>query len=107
MLIETLFAQARCLQNLMVVGDLTLNLQFPSCLVLHTITETEGIVSFAEANEIIIGPKAVRTHWPVLPDCQRSVELVEIPIGICSVGALAALPDHLPIVLAFSVSQQV
>ena len=60
-----------------------------------TITQTRGIVSFAEANEIIIGPKAVKIPWPVLSDCWRSVELAEIPIEICTFGALAAFPDHL------------
>ena len=67
----------------------------------ETITQTKGLVSFAEANEIIIGPKAVRLHWPVLSDCWRSVELAEIPIKICTVGALTGLPDHLLILLAF------
>ena len=42
---------------------------------LHTIAHTEGIVSFAEADEISIGPKAVRLHWPLLPDYWRSVEI--------------------------------
>ena len=69
---------------------------------LHTIAQTKGIVSFAEANEISIGPKAVRLHWPVLPDCWRSVELTEIPNGICTVGTLTALPEHILILLAFS-----
>ena len=59
------------------------------------IAQSKGIVSFSEANEFSIGPKAVRLHWPVLPDCWRSVELAEILIGICTVGALTALPDHL------------
>ena len=54
---------------------------------LYTIAQTKGIVSFAEINEISIGPKTVRLHWPVLPDCWRSVELAEIPIEICTVGA--------------------
>ena len=72
-----------------------------------TIAQTKGIVSFTEANEISIGPKAVRIHWPVLPDYWRSVELAEILIGICTVGALTALPYHLLILLAFSDAQQV
>ena len=55
----------------------------------YTIAQTKGISqSFSEANEISVGPKAVRLHWPVLPDCWRSVELEEIQIGICTVGAL-------------------
>ena len=53
-----------------------------------TIAQTKGIVSFAEANEISIDPRTVRLHWPVLPDCWRSVELAQIPIGIYTVGAL-------------------
>ena len=68
---------------------------------------TKEIVSFAEANEISIGLKAVRLHWPALLDCWRSVELAEIPIRICTFGALTALPDHLLIVFAFSDAQQV
>ena len=40
------------------------------------------ICSFAEANEISIGSKAGRLHWPVLPDYWRSVELAKIPFGI-------------------------
>ena len=43
--------------------------------VLNTIARTKEIVSYAEANEISIGPKAIRLHWPVLPDCWRSVEI--------------------------------
>ena len=74
---------------------------------LKTIAPTKEIVSFAEANEISIGPKAVRLHWPVLPDCWSSVELVEIPIEICTVGAVTALPDQLLILLAFFDTQQV
>ena len=73
----------------------------------HTLAKTKRIVSFAEANEICIGPKAVRLHRPVLPDCWRSVEVAEIPIGICTVGALTALSEHLLILLAFSDAQQV
>ena len=73
----------------------------------YTIAQTKGIVSFAETNKISIGPKAVRIHWSLLPDCSRSVELAKIPIGICTVGALTALPDHLLILLAFSDAQQV
>ena len=65
--------------------------------------QTKGIGSFAEANEISIGPKAVRIHWPVLPDCWRSMELA----GICPVGALTASPDHILIVIAFFDAQQV
>ena len=65
------------------------------------------MVSFAKANEISIGPKAVRIHWPVLTDCWRSVKIAEILIGICTVGALTALPDHLLILLAFSDAQHV
>ena len=75
-------------------------------LIHYTIAQTNGIVSIAEANEISIGPKSVRLHWPVLPDCWRSVELAKIPIGICSVGAVTDLPDHLLILLAFSDAQQ-
>ena len=52
-----------------------LNCTARHCNVLHTIAQTEGIVSFAEADEISIGPKTVRLHWPVLPDCWRSVEV--------------------------------
>jgi len=65
-----------------------------------TIAQSKGIVSFSETIEISIDPKAVRIYWPVLLDCWRSVELAEIPIGICTVGALTALPDHLLILLA-------
>ena len=64
-------------------------------------------VSFAEAKEVSIGQKAVGLHWPVLPDCWRSVELAGIPIGICTVGTLTALPDYLLTLLAFSDAQQV
>ena len=60
------------------------------------------INTIAEANEISIAPKAVRLHWPVLPYCWRSVELAEIPIEMCTVGALTALPDYLLILLAIS-----
>ena len=74
---------------------------------LHTIAQTKGIVSFAEANEISIGHKAVRQHWPELPDCWRSVELAEIPNGICTVGTLTALPDYLLMLLPFPDAQQV
>ena len=74
---------------------------------MQTIAQTKEIASFVEANEISIGPKAVRLHWPVLPDCRRSVELAEIPIGIFTVVALTALPDRLLILLAFSDAQQV
>ena len=49
---------------------------------LNTIAQIKGIVSFAEANGISIGAKAVRLHWPVLPECWRSVKLAEIPIAI-------------------------
>ena len=56
--------------------------------------EIQGMF-YTEANKISIGPKAVRLHWPLLPDCWRSVELEEIPIEICTVGALTALQDHL------------
>ena len=67
----------------------------------------KGIVAFAEANEISIGPKTVRIHWPVLLNCLRSVELAGILITIFTVGALTALPDHLLILLASSEAQQV
>ena len=67
--------------------------------------QTKGIVSFAEANEISIGPKAVRLYRPVLPNCWRSVELAEIPFRNCTVGALTALPDHLLILSASSDAQ--
>ena len=60
-----------------------------------TIKRIKDIVSFAEANEINIGPAAVRLHWPVLSNCWMSVEIAEIPIGVCNLGALTALPDHL------------
>ena len=69
--------------------------------------KTKGIVAFAEANEINIGPKTVRIHWPVLLDCWRSVEIAGILIKIYTVGALTALPDHLLIFFAFSGAQQV
>ena len=69
--------------------------------------KTKGIVAFAEANEISIGPKTVRIHWPVLLDCWRSVEIAGILIKIYTVGALTALPDHLLILFAFSDAQQV
>ena len=72
-----------------------------------TIAQTKGIVSFAEANEISIGPKAVRLHWPVLPDCWKSLELAGILIEICTAVTLTALPDHLLILLAYSDAQQV
>ena len=74
---------------------------------LITIAQNKGIVSFAEANEISIGSKAVRLHWPVLPDCWRSVELAEIPVRICTVWTLTALPDRLLILLSFYDAQQV
>ena len=67
----------------------------------------KGIVAFAEANEISIGPKTVRIHWPVLLDCWRSVEIAGILIKIYTVGALTALPDHLLILFDFSDAQQV
>ena len=70
-----------------------------------TIAQITIIVSFAEANETSIGPKAVRKHWPLVMDCWRSVELAKIPIGICTVGAMTALPDLLLILLAFSDAQ--
>ena len=76
-------------------------------LSLNTIAHTKGIVLFAKANVISNGSKAVGLNWPVLPDCWRSVELAEILIGICTVGALTALPDHPLILLAFSDAQQV
>ena len=81
----------------------------PSSTVLSvsTIARTKGNVSFAEANEITIGPKAVKLHWPVLPDFWRSVELAEILIRICTVGALTVFPNYLLIVLAFSDAHQV
>ena len=47
-------------------------------------------------------PKAVRLHLPVLLDSWRSVELAEIPVGIFTVGALTALPDHLLILFIIS-----
>ena len=62
---------------------------------MYTIARTKGIVSFAEVDENSIGPKAVRLYWPVLTDFWRSVELAEIPIEICTVGALTALPDNI------------
>ena len=71
------------------------------------IAQSKGIVSFSETIEISIGPKAVRIYWPVLLDCWRSVELAEILIGIFTVEGMTALPDHLLILLAFSVAQQV
>ena len=74
---------------------------------LIAIAQNKGIVPFAEASKISIGSKAVRLNWPVLPDCWRSVELEEIPIGICTVWTLTALPDHLLILLAFYDAQQV
>ena len=46
--------------------------------------------------------RPIRLHWSVLPDCGRSVELAGIPIGICTVVAPTALPDHLLILLVFS-----
>ena len=76
-------------------------------ITVNTIAQIKGIVSFVESNEISIGPKAVRLHRPLPPDCWRSVELVEIPIGICTVWPLTALPDHLLILLAFSDARQV
>ena len=69
---------------------------------MDTFAWTKGVVSFAEVNEISIGPKAVRLQWPVLPDCCRSVELAEITIVICTFGALTALPDHLQTLSRFS-----
>ena len=54
--------------------------------VCHTIARTEEIFSFAEGNENSIGPRAVIVHWPVLLGQVRSVELVEIPIGSCTVA---------------------
>ena len=77
-------------------------------IITDTIAQTKKDVSFAEANEISIGPsKAVRLPWPVLPDCWRSVEIAEITIEIYTVGALTALPDHFLIFLALSDAQQV
>ena len=35
----------------------------------HTIARTKGIVLCNEANEISIGLKVVRLHWPVLSNC--------------------------------------
>ena len=56
------------------------------------IARIEGIVTFAEGNENIIGPKAVKVHWPVLLGQRRTLELAEIPIGILTVKTLTALP---------------
>ena len=57
-----------------------------------TVARTKRIVSFAEGNENSIGPKAVIVQWHILLGQWRSVELAEIPIGICTVRTLTALP---------------
>ena len=57
------------LQVLFTKTDRHLSVHIHDKYLLYTVAQIQGRVLFAEANDISIGPKAVRLHELVLPDC--------------------------------------